>query len=239
LTEQKYKSSPKEDIKMKKKKPMLAIMAGAILFSLATLSACGSQSEPPRSEPATASMPAVPPSPERPQGHQQRFDVDAQFVASGWMGDGQVAGAKFIQLDEAWKGKPHSAPICIKVRYSPGPHGWAGIYWQNKADNWGDQPGENFSRAGYKRVTFWGRGETGGELVEFKAGGINAPGKKFRDSFEATTGKIALDTEWRQYEISLADKDLSSVIGGFCWVASKTANEHGLTFYIDDIYYEA
>jgi hypothetical protein len=152
------------------------------------------------------------------------------------MGDGETPGAKNVQLDEAWKVNPHSGPICIRVRYSPGPTGWAGIYWQNKAANFGNSPGENFSRAGYKRVTFWARGENGGELVEFKAGGIT--GKTYTDSFEATTGKVALDRKWQPYEIKLEGKDLSSVIGGFCWVASKTANERGLTFYLDDIYYE-
>jgi len=223
---------------MKTRKPMLALMAGAFLFSFATLSACKSCDTTPYAETSTTPKPAESPSAEIPQGQPQRLDIAARFVASGWMGDGKILGAKHIQLDEAWKEKPHSTPICIRVRYTPGPDGWAGIYWQNKPDNWGDWSGEDFRRVGYKRLTFWARGETGGELVEFKAGGINAPGKQFRDSFEVSAGRIALDREWRQYEINLEGKDLSNVIGGFCWVTSKTANERGLMFYLDDIYYE-
>ena len=111
------------------------------------------------------------------------------------MGDAEQ-GTKFIQLMEAWKDKPHSAPSCIKVAYSPGPNGWGGICWQNKPDNWGDKPGEDFSHAGYKRLTFWARGETGQELIEFKAGGINAPGKQYKDSFETSASKIQVEKEW-------------------------------------------
>ncbi|MGD2087151.1 MAG: hypothetical protein PVH61_13290 [Candidatus Aminicenantes bacterium] len=165
------------------------------------------------------------------------FDIWAKFIAAGWLGDGEY-GEKYVQLFEAWKQNPHSPPICIKIVYHPGPKGWAGIYWQNKPDNWGDQPGENFQKMGYKKLTFWAKGEKGGEVVEFKAGGINAPVKKYRDSFEVSLGKVVLKKTWKQYIINLENEDLSSVIGGFCWVTSKTANPEGLTFYLDDIYYE-
>jgi hypothetical protein len=153
------------------------------------------------------------------------------------MGDGEQ-GTKYIQLMEAWRDRPYSSPICIKVTYTPGPNGFGGIYWQNKPDNWGDKQGEDFSEAGYKRLTFWARGETGNEVVEFKAGGINTPGKQYKDSFEVATGKVQLEKEWKQYTISLDQKDLSSVIGGFCWVAAKSANPEGVAFYLDDIIFE-
>jgi hypothetical protein len=168
---------------------------------------------------------------------REPFDIWGKFVASGWMGDGEK-GTKYVQLFEAWRDNPHSAPICIKIVYRPGPTGWAGIYWQNKPNNWGDFRGEDFSRAGYKKLTFCARGENGGEIVEFKAGGINAPGKDYRDSFEVSLGKVILEKTWKQYTMNLEAEDLSSVIGGFCWVASRSANPDGLTFYIDDVYYD-
>jgi hypothetical protein len=172
------------------------------------------------------------------KGEKKRepFDIWAKFAPTGWMGDGEKE-ANNVQLNVDWKEKPHTAPLCIKINYSPGSVGWAGIYWLNKPDNMGDRPGENFQKMGYKKLTFWARGEKGGEVVEFKAGGINAPGKMYRDSFDVSTGRIALEKEWKQYTIELEGEDLSSVIGGFCWVASSTANPEGLTFYLDDIYY--
>lgn len=165
------------------------------------------------------------------------FDILSIFFATGWMGDGEQ-GTRYVELFEAWRENTLSAPICIKIVYLPGPKGWAGIYWQYKPDNWGDKPGINLKKYGYTKITFWARGEKGDEIVEFRAGGINAPGKKYRDSFEVTLGKVVLEKTWKQYIIDLEDEDLSSVIGGFCWVASGTANPNGLTFYLDDIYYE-
>ena len=163
------------------------------------------------------------------------FDVAKFFTASGWMG-----GTKFIQLFEGWRENPHSKPVCIKVVYTPGREGegWGGIYWQNKPDNWGDMPGEDFSRKGYRIITFWARGERGIEIVEFKAGGIKPEGKKYSDSFEVSTGKVYLEKDWKKYTIDLEGTNLSSVIGGFCWVASHSANPNGLTFYVDDIQFE-
>ncbi|MGD2087153.1 MAG: hypothetical protein PVH61_13300 [Candidatus Aminicenantes bacterium] len=169
---------------------------------------------------------------------KEPLDIWARFTASGYMGDGQEYGERSIQLHLASQENPHSAPICIRITYVPMTVGWGGVYWQNQADNWGDLPGNNFQKKGYKKLTFWARGENGREVVEFKTGGINAPGKPYRDSFEASTGNVVLDTTWKQYTIDLEEQDLSSVIGGFCWVASRAANPNGLTFYLDDIYYE-
>jgi len=85
-------------------------------------------------------------------------------------------------------------------------------------------------------VTFWARGEKGGELVTFKVGGINK--KKNQDTLEKAIGPIELQTEWKSYEIDLSDTNTSSVIGAFAWVASANGNPQGLTFYIDDICFQ-
>jgi hypothetical protein len=198
---------------MKQRKPIIFYV---VLFTLCT---------------AFAASPGV-----KGAQNPQPFDVLSKFYAAGWMGDGEQA-PKFVQLFEAWEKNPLSAPVCVKITYNPGPKGWAGIYWENKPNNWGDKPGKNLKKYGYKKLTFWAKGEKGGEVVEFKAGGINSPGKMYRDSFDVSTGRIALEKEWKQYTIDLENEDLSSVIGGFCWVASTTANPEGLTFFLDDIYY--
>ena len=205
---------------------------GACLLAVAIALACHSQSQVQSKEPQPQ-----PPQPPSVHTQGQPLDVTSQFVASGWMGDAEQ-GKKYVQFNEAWKESPHTAPSCIKVVYSPGPNGWGGVYWQNKPDNWGDKPGENLSQAGYHKITFWARGQNGGEVVDFKAGGIGTDGKPYKDSFEAKLGRTTLEKVWKPYTIDLANKDLSSVIGGFCWVASQTANQKGLTFYLDDITFE-
>ena len=154
------------------------------------------------------------------------------------MGDGEY-GTKYITFEGSCDINPHSAPTCIKIKYTFGPQRWAGIYWQNKPDNWGDKQGNNYSKKGFSKVTFWAKGETGKEVVEFKSGGISNSSKKYKDSYEETTGRLTLTKEWQQYEIDLEASDLSSVIGGFCWVASKDFNNQpSIVFYIDDMNFE-
>jgi len=171
-------------------------------------------------------------------GKTTKLNIQNIFVASGWMGDGEY-GRKYIEFEGAYEKEPHSIPTCIRIKYKFGPKRWAGIYWQNKADNWGDRRGNNYSKKGFTKVTFWAKGETGKEVVEFKTGDIYNKKKKYHDSFDSTIGRLTLSTEWKQYEIDIDGADLSCVIGGFCWVASKDYNnQNSITFYIDDIYFE-
>lgn len=169
--------------------------------------------------------------------NNKKFDIQNRFIASGYIGDGEYDG--YIKLDGACTNNPHSKPTCIKITYKFGSQRWGGIYWQNKPDNWGNLPGKNFSKKGFTKVTFWAKGESGNETVEFKSGGIYNASKKFRDSYEESTGRTSLSQEWTKYEIDLDGVDLSSVIGGFCWVASKDFNSQDeIIFYLDDIYFE-
>ena len=70
--------------------------------------------------------------------------------------------------------RPHAGRTCIKFGYqAQGGGGWAGIFWQNPANNWGSRPGAGYDLSRYKKLTFWARGEKGGEvLTEVKVGGI-------------------------------------------------------------------
>ena len=166
------------------------------------------------------------------------FDMATYFYPSGWMGDGEL-GTNHIQLNTSFRESPRPGDTdssCIKISYQPGPKGWAGIYWQYPDSNWGDQPGSSI--VGATKIIFWVKGEIGGEIVEFKAGGIRDSNKRYRDSFEVSKGRISLTREWARNEISLLGQNLSSVLGAFSWIATRDANPNGLTFYIDDVRYE-
>jgi hypothetical protein len=165
-------------------------------------------------------------------------DVGASFTPSGFMGDGE-RNPENVRLKTVIGEKPRAGDAnntCIKVEYQPGSQGWAGIYWLNPADNWGTKPGYSI-KGNAQRVTFWAAGAKGGEIVEFKAGGIEST-NKFTDSFVASTGSIALTNSWKRYEFSLQGKNLTSILGGFAWVATGNSNPQGLVFYLDDIRYE-
>lgn len=163
------------------------------------------------------------------------FCVHGYFFPSGFIGDGEK-GAEAIELNEQWTENCHTGPTCVRVVYHPLAKGWAGVYWQYPDSNWGDQPGRKIE--GAKKLVFWARGQQGEEEVDFKAGGINAPGKKYQDSFEKVLGPKKLTSDWQQFEIDLNGADTSSVIGAFAWTATKSANPQGLTFYLDGICFQ-
>lgn len=153
---------------------------------------------------------------------------DAPFAPTGWMGE-----TKATKFDPEWATQPRSGKTCIRIDYEK-KDGWAGIVWQHPAGDWGDRPG-GWDLSGAKKLTFWARGEVGGEVVNFEIG-ILGKDKKYRDSANAKRAGVKLTKEWTQYEIDLGGKDLSRIKTGFCcaWAASGKP----ITFYLDDVRYE-
>ena len=117
--------------------------------------------------------------------------------------------------------------------------GWGGVYWQYPAQNWGTV-GMGYDLSGVSRLTFWARGDQGGEVVEFLVGGLGKPGDPYHDTIRpaSSSGPVELSDTWQQVEINLESKDLSNVIGGFAWVASRCHNDGPITFYLDDIAFD-
>jgi hypothetical protein len=156
------------------------------------------------------------------------------FIPSGWMGD-----YGDMRYNPNWKKNVHSRKSCIRIQYtaeSSQGNGWSGIYWQNPENNWGMRPNSGFDLSEAEELTFWARGEKGGEVIrEFKIGGISGA---YPDTDSVSIGPITLTQEWKEYTIDLEDMDLTYIIGGFCWVASSMDNPGGMVFYLDDIVYE-
>ncbi len=165
--------------------------------------------------------------------YADRSSIKNHFIPSGWMGD-----YSDLKLEASSTEDPYLGNTCIKIIYNgKGAQGarWAGMYWQNPANNWGSiDAGIDLSKAA--KVTFWARGAKGGERIEeFKIGGIMG---EYSDSDSAGIGPVILNKEWTQYTIDLRGKDLSYIIGGFCWATNVDVNPDGATFYLDEIKYE-
>jgi hypothetical protein len=195
--------------------------------------------------------PTPTPTPETPYTFDVYRDEDISgnhYVPSGWMGD-----TGDIRLNECWREDTHAGSTAVRVEYTaqgtgpsygcdgPPPCGWASVYWQEPANNWGDQPG-GYDLSGARGLTFWARGEDGGEWISFKVGGIGCGSSAYPDSLcpvqALVPAPVSLTTTWQVYTIPLsADLDLSSVVGGFLWAASSEDNPSGATFYLDDIQY--
>jgi hypothetical protein len=159
---------------------------------------------------------------------------DNHYAPSGWMGD-----YGDIRFDDQWRpAKSRDRKSVIRITYSAKgkqDNGWAGIYWQHPANNWGSRPG-GYNLNGAKKLLFLARGEKGGETVsEFKVGGITG---NFADSGAAALGPVTLSKAWKPYEINLEGQELSSISGGFCWTMSRDYNPDGAVFYLDDIRFE-
>ncbi len=149
------------------------------------------------------------------------------YVPSGYMGT-----AAAIKMDPACTVSPHSGKTCLQVDYTYLDN-WGGVVWQDPANDWGDKPG-GLDLTGAKQLSFWARGDKGGEVVGFVYGLLGSD-KTYADS---STGKmeVTLTKDWKQYMLPLAGKDLSQIKTGFAWTLASPG--HPVTFYLDDIRYE-
>ena len=159
---------------------------------------------------------------------------DNHFAPTGWMGD-----YSDIKIKSEWIENTHSGKTCIKITYSGEMKqnaGWGGIYWQYPNGNWGQNKKGGVNLTGAKALTFWVRGDKGGEIIsEFKMGGITG---EFGDTDSRSIGPVTLTNKWEKYSVNLAGADLTNIIGGFCWAASKDDNPNGFVIYLDDMQYE-
>ena len=159
------------------------------------------------------------------------FLVGEHFHPSGWMGDPDDIHADFYHKDCDREGDDDG--LCAAFTYRPsGSKRWAGIYWQHPDGNWGQEPDSPTTAlvGQARRVTFWAKGETGTEKVEFKAGGLRTR--------IASLGRVELTDSWTQHVIALEDRNFSCLIGAFVWAISADHNPRGATFYLDEIRYE-
>lgn len=149
------------------------------------------------------------------------------FAPSGWMGN-----VKSMKLNALSKDDPHEGKSCVRIDYAA-PDGWAGIVWQNPANDWGDRAG-GLDLTGAKSLSFYARGAAGGEVVSVEFG-ILGKDKKFSDTGRGKLERIALTKDWKKYEIPLAGQDLSCIKTGFSVVIAGQGKP--VTLWLDDIRY--
>lgn len=148
------------------------------------------------------------------------------FIPSGWMGNAQAIG-----MEEDCTTNPHSGQHCLKVTFSKGDD-WGSVAWQHPANDWGDLPG-GYDVTGAESLTFWARGENGGEKVVFGYGMLGIE-KKYHDSSKGDI-EVTLTPDWKEYSISLEERELTRIKSGFIWRLAGQGKP--VTFYLDDIEY--
>lgn len=104
-----------------------------------------------------------------------------------------------------------------------------------------------YNLTGSTGLTFWARGEKGGEQIEFFVGGVGYdPSRRvatnsFPDSMPRSSAlgqTTLLTTNWQEFTIDLTGQNLTNIMGGFGWFTSATENPNGAAFYLDDIQYQ-
>ena len=159
---------------------------------------------------------------------EEKGSTNNHYIASGWMGN-----TKGIKMDDGCATDPHAGKTCLRVEYSEAGE-WAGVVWQDPANDWGDQPG-GWNLTGAKKLKFWARGEKGGESVTFKFGVLGAD-KKVSDTATGESGVVKLTKEWQAYTIELEGKDLTRIKTGFVWTLPGQGAP--VVFFLDDIRFE-
>lgn len=159
------------------------------------------------------------------------LDVTIKYPATD-----SIGAKRRIRLEKAEPTQAHSPPDAWRIEFDE-KGGFAGICWKNRAGNEGEAPGDDLSAAGYRRITFWAKGEAGGEVVEFRAGGLGNVKTRYRETFDVTAGKLKLGTSWTEYSLYVSNADLSSVMTPFCALFHQEDNPGKAVIYLDDIQY--
>jgi hypothetical protein len=203
--------------------------------------------------PETSSMPTCAPA---PNADTLPFGVDvlANFIPSGWEGD--MSGLS-LPIDPTCSGNrsgPSALGNCHPVTYQPLPAGtgvlgWAGVLWQHPRNNWGTAAGYAIP-SGATKVSFWARGQLGGEIVSFLVGLAVTPtaAAPCFDHVSAALPNQVLTPTWTQYTIPLSGQSYApGVIVPFGFVlaaAGQPVHDAGtgdaaappsVTFFVDDI----
>ena len=152
----------------------------------------------------------------------------ATYIPAGWMGD-----TKSIKLNPAWTVQPHAGRTCLRCDFQ-GATGWGGVVWQNPPGDWGDRRG-GYDLTGAQKLTFWARGENGGETISVEFGTLARP-KRFFDTGKGKLEKVTLTADWQRHEIDVRGEDLTRIKTGFVWTLASPG--HPVTFYLDDIRWE-
>jgi hypothetical protein len=169
------------------------------------------------------------------------------MVPAGFMGDAMAENNEAATLDPGYSsGCRQGSPACIKIEYKPtdGKVGWAAFAWQRVIEgsaNWGESPGADFSKGGYRSLRVFAKGlsDSGGNLpkVQFKSGGNVAP--KFnstnRATYAAAGPTVQLTSTFKDYCVSLENRDLTNTVSPFTVVVTKAGGPRGSVVLLEDV----
>jgi hypothetical protein len=143
---------------------------------------------------------------------------------------------------EGSPGDCHSDSDCARWTYRTGA-GWGGVLYWPFGCTWDTVADRScaisvLEAGGFStvyRLSFWARGEVGGERIEFAVG--SDPGG-IPPTPKRSLGTVTLASTWQPYRIDLSGMGLGNAITLFYWGATDENNPDGAVFYLDDIQFE-
>ncbi len=170
-------------------------------------------------------------------------------------------GNALVTVNGSYSLEKHTGATSIRSTFTTGGANFGGFIFQNgvlpngataPSPNFGTESNAGVDLTGATALTFWARGQQGGEVVDFFMGGVGWNGNNVNDpcvpgfvgpcpapdSTPAVKITVTLSTQWTQYSINLTNKDLHYVLGGFAWGVNGALNPNGAIFFLDDIQYE-
>lgn len=145
-------------------------------------------------------------------------------------------GNALVTVNGSYSLDKHTGATSIRSTFTAGGGNFGGFIFQNgvlpngatsPSPNFGTEPNAGFDSTGATALTFWARGQLGGEVVDFFMGGVGWAGNNVNnpcvpgfagpcpapDSTAAVKITVTLTTQWTKYSIDLANKDLHYVLG--------------------------
>ncbi|HKX80987.1 MAG TPA: hypothetical protein VJL54_01905 [Nitrososphaera sp.] len=157
-------------------------------------------------------------------------------------GGDAAGGSAYFSMDESFVDDENHCETCIALEYKTGPKGKALVAFSN---------GKPVDLSEADRLTFWARGENGGEVLRVyaaggKAGAVTASSvsEKIPEVVAvkgvafATFSDVTLATDWQKFEINLEGHGISKITHGVAIEILDNGNEKQ-TAYLSSIFYEA
>jgi hypothetical protein len=188
--------------------------------------------------------------------YHERFVVyeDVGSAGNHFVSFGKIPSERAaVHVNGSWQTTRHSGATSIRFEFAGTGSDFGGYYMTTGVlppgattpiPTFGETAGAGINLSGATELTYWARGEGGGEAIDFFVAGVGrnaqngTPVAQYPDASPrrpAYGNVVRLTAAWQRYTIDLRGADLSYVQGGFGWTANARDNPQGAVFYVDDI----
>jgi hypothetical protein len=137
-------------------------------------------------------------------------------------------------IDKEYVDTAVNCEFCTRIEYSPSQNGEAGIAYRN----------DNLNLTGYQRIVLFARADTPQEIRFLAIGTKSSPSNSNNihifpnENFAFVTKRIALDSDWKKFEINLNKTKLEGVDLPFGFIIADDGSDSKQIFYLKGITFD-